>query len=116
MGKKLIPALPLFFFAVAGCGTYGNLYPESFLAAGDFPERHKDEKIEVYGGIQRDLRNLPLGAVDVPFSFIGDTLTLPWTIPAARSGLHSLDKPNTARADVVDSTGSQGNSQTQTCR
>jgi len=81
--------LLLIVVCVTGCGTYANHYPRSWLVAGDFPERHKDEKPEPFGGIRRDVNNLPLGLLDLPFSTIGDLATLPITVPASQPDANS---------------------------
>jgi uncharacterized protein YceK len=75
----------------AGCGTIHNLTPNRQTSEGEIPAR-------VYGGVQGEwgelqamrfddvhcmnLIFLPLYLIDLPLSAIGDTLTLPWTIPA----------------------------------
>jgi uncharacterized protein YceK len=76
--------LLLMVVTVTGCGTYANLNPQSWLVTGDFPERHKDEKPEAFGGVRRDLKDLPMGMLDLPFSFLGDLLTLPVTVPVSK--------------------------------
>lgn len=74
---------------LSGCGTAQNVI---------LPK----QPTRVYGGVQRDLVKIgdgilptpgaerPVlnalgGLVDLPFSAVGDTLTLPVTIPASRS-------------------------------
>ena len=84
-----------------GCGTAINLAPtiaaertDQYMSVGIGPRR------AIYGGVALDLavagrsiRNLPqhpraaavflpAAVIDLPFSAIGDTLTLPMTIPA----------------------------------
>jgi uncharacterized protein YceK len=54
----------------AGCGTYFNLTNE--------------EGMRVYGGVRADMTG-PCGGnvLDLPFSAVGDTLTLPVTVPCS---------------------------------
>jgi uncharacterized protein YceK len=83
MGKTGRMVLLLVIATFTGCGTYANLHPQSWLVAGDFPEWHEGEKPEAFGGIRRDLKAMPLGLLDLPFSFVGDLLTL-HTIPESQ--------------------------------
>src|SRR5579871_4117070 len=92
MFHRAIRLLGLAVFALlgGGCGTVGNLRPPGESVAGD-PEKR------VYGGIRSDLDHVQynldsskprmlfplavaLGLFDLPFSFVGDTLTLPYTL------------------------------------
>jgi uncharacterized protein YceK len=73
-----------------GCGTKHNLFPSS---ARLFDEPPKTTR--VYGGVRDDLKDLdlrgsdvwlywnllfvPFTLIDLPLSFVGDTLTLPYT-------------------------------------
>jgi uncharacterized protein YceK len=102
---------------VSGCGTVGNCW--SCCSSGDRT---------VYGGVVKTVKlagdgvneaaklDSPLCplylvgsacflAVDVPLSLIGDTLTLPWTIPATFNSSHpperdriGYDRPELPRA------------------
>jgi len=47
---------------------------------------------------------LYLGAVDLPFSLIGDTLTLPWTIGPTVARLRGLPITTTPAEDGADAT------------
>lgn len=53
---------------LCGCGTMNN------MTSGDR---------EVYGGVRQDFQNISSGKtgalIDVPFSAVGDTVTLPFT-------------------------------------
>ncbi|MGF1578254.1 MAG: hypothetical protein ACFCD0_02700 [Gemmataceae bacterium] len=73
----------------SGCGTLFNLQGQEPWLLGIPPER----EIVPFGGIDNDIRvmsrGLPpeelnplpivVGAIDMPLSFVGDVLTLPWT-------------------------------------
>jgi uncharacterized protein YceK len=96
---------------LGGCGTVMNLSPEpATLWLSESPTQR------VYGGVRYDAVMgggalllglfgapglLPLGAyvlaVDMPLSFVGDTLTLPWTVSAAfdrsRGDPHGYGRP-----------------------
>ena len=74
--------LPLLF---GGCGTISNFQPTH---TSDRPQRR-----EVFGGVREDFRALTeadgsrllpfLIVADMPFSTVGDVITLPWTVKAA---------------------------------
>jgi uncharacterized protein YceK len=81
--------------ALSGCGTVGNVIEKG----GNHEDFYK-----VYGGVGTDLETVrdciitwkikehpllttSLVLVDLPFSAVGDTLTLPWTLA------HELNKP-----------------------
>lgn len=86
---------------VTGCGTINN----TIVGTPPAPPNEYTPPLQVYGGVRSDLRDafgigVPppqtfsealghaggsvLSLADVPFSAIGDTLTLGQTIPAAR--------------------------------
>ena len=54
---------------VSGCGTLANI-------AEDEPRN------KIYVGTRASLGNVHGGIIDVPFSFVLDTILLPYTIPA----------------------------------
>jgi len=72
--------------AGSGCGTIANMHGETFIhMGGPFPC-----PTEPFGGVQQDVSGLrmPLGFMllaDLPFSFVGDIVTLPWTTGASRN-------------------------------
>jgi uncharacterized protein YceK len=100
-----------------GCGTAINLAPtiaaertDQYMSVSIGPRR------AIFGGVAldlavagRSLRNLPqhpraaavflpAAVIDLPFSAIGDTLTLPMTIPATLDrGIARRDVPNESR-------------------
>ena len=104
MAKRFAGGLAvLVMAAVSGCGTTMN------LAEGSGPFQFAEAAgPRVYGGVRYDAAMgslwllggflepalAPLGlyvlAVDMPLSFIGDTLTLPWTVGAAVDRLCGL--------------------------
>ena len=65
----------------SGCGTMTNLTGADALVLGPPPNRP-------FGGVDRDVKGISAGtvvtsaiqAIDLPFSLIGDIITLPWTI------------------------------------
>jgi uncharacterized protein YceK len=68
---------------LAGCGTTSNVFSA-------FSEHPSHQPLRVYGGVCFDfgvffVSSPPFGAlfalIDFPFSLLGDTLTLPITIP-----------------------------------
>jgi uncharacterized protein YceK len=79
--------LPLFALLMAlgspGCGTMANLEGRE-LALIDLPHQ---EEAKPFGGVERDFRWISSGAVifaaDIPFSLVGDMVTLPKVIMAA---------------------------------
>jgi uncharacterized protein YceK len=100
MRRASLAALGLAVVCLSGCGTAAN------LSGGIQGWRNA----QIYGGVRRDVKSagqfvadnwtsesdfqqdvgtvvgVGLISLDVPFSFIGDTLTLPITIPAAIIG------------------------------
>jgi uncharacterized protein YceK len=80
-------AAALLFCMCSGCGTIFNVTGHEPWLIGPPPER----PIEPFGGVDNDVRwisrgfpeSAPLarvaGAIDMPFSFVGDLITLPWT-------------------------------------
>jgi uncharacterized protein YceK len=103
MGRMLRKLAAIFALAsvLTGCGTLANLPNETLVGVVDFMPHE-----QIYGGVQRDaevaqerLKNVVspkgdngrveslvaagyLAMIDLPLSVIGDTLTLPITIPA----------------------------------
>lgn len=87
-------SVALLSVCACGCGTLLNVAPESPIDPGHTlrAAHHR----AVYGGVQNsmllggeqldELTTLPFGicflAIDVPISAVGDTVTLPITIPA----------------------------------
>ena len=80
--KRLIPAL-LLTASLGGCGTVLN------MGVGTCPPYSYPH---IYGGVEFDgtdllgSRSCPqkvCGFLDLPFSLVADTLTLPWTISEA---------------------------------
>ncbi|XEY23554.1 YceK/YidQ family lipoprotein [Candidatus Uabimicrobium helgolandensis] len=74
--RKII--LYIFIISLCGCGTITNLKrPVLFKTDYDTPEKG----IAYYGGVGFDIdmleENIALGVIDMPFSFVFDTLTLP---------------------------------------
>ncbi len=90
------------FCFITGCSSLMNV-SGNYFAYGPTDDFKKPPPKRVYGGVMlaghmgwnyvnyrtqdgAELFALPFGlaiwAVDVPSSFVGDTLTLPWTIPA----------------------------------
>jgi uncharacterized protein YceK len=81
--------LVLFLCAAGGCGTVSNVTGHEPWLIGLPPER----PITPFGGVDNDVRwmsrgiqpdrcepgPIVAGAVDMPLSFVGDVLTLPWT-------------------------------------
>ena len=72
----------LLILSMAGCGTIYN------MGAGPC---HIHEYPYIYGGVYIDFGTIapqliPLGIllalIDLPFSIVGDTITLPWSIAA----------------------------------
>jgi hypothetical protein len=71
----------------SGCGTMANVMGQEVWLIGPPPERH----IDVFGGVDNDVRWMSRGidawaswailaaAIDMPFSFVADIITLPWT-------------------------------------
>jgi uncharacterized protein YceK len=95
----------LLVFTVSGCGTVGNLWACCGKSGGD----------RIYGGVCQDVKlawegvaqgfnpdedgpwfppaAICLFTLDLPLSAIGDTLTLPITIPATLGQANSADSP-----------------------
>jgi len=61
--------------SLTGCGTISNLNEQDQPLIG----LHRD--VSVYGGVRNDIRwfwqNYPCWIIDLPFSAVGDTVTLP---------------------------------------
>lgn len=88
-----------------GCGTIGNFTPNRHVGRGEALNFDKS-KNEIYGGVQNDILwvhekyvdddeptpilRYPLATllflIDLPLSIVGDTITLPITIPAQIRG------------------------------
>jgi uncharacterized protein YceK len=108
MGKALKAIVVLIVsFCLGGCGTMGNVWCCC-----------KSGEEKVYGGVANDLEALGNGArhichpespadaafyalvlplffaVDLPLSLVGDTLTLPITIPATLAKWHTEGPPS----------------------
>ncbi len=108
-------ALAFSAYFLCGCGTMVNLSDKG--------------KGDIYGGVVRDfteagrlLEHTPSSSsgpflracdaavaltsytLDVPFSFIGDTLTLPLTLPAALSRQGRPERPETTYKDTYSPT------------
>lgn len=76
-------------FAGSGCGTMRNVAGQEIWLMGPPPER----PIAPFGGVDNDVRlmsraigpegcdscGVAAAACDMPFSFVGDIITLPWT-------------------------------------
>ncbi len=77
--RLLLPAVALLF---AGCGTMINLAPGQKCVT--FREAPR-----IYGGVRADLVIAAASLMDLPYSFIGDTVTLPVTVPVAFDRLRS---------------------------
>jgi uncharacterized protein YceK len=92
MGRIVHSVTLLFSLMLSGCGTMCN------LAGAAIPGAEDAKLPAIYGGVQIDMAfiNMPRDAskgaaeflcwqlADVPFSFVGDTLTLPITIAIDR--------------------------------
>jgi len=79
----------ILLFVVSGCGTIYNVTGHEPWLVGLPPER----PIDLFGGLDNDLRWMARGtapnssaplavvaaAIDMPFSLVGDVVTLPWT-------------------------------------
>lgn len=96
---------------LGGCGTLNN----TIVGTGPAPPHEYTPPLEVYGGVREDLRTIVDGVtppypdsfgeglsqalgtamliVDVPLSAVGDTLTLPKTLPA------TMERTRPARPD-----------------
>jgi uncharacterized protein YceK len=55
---------------ISGCGTLVNIAEE-------------EPKNKIYVGTRASLGNIHGGVIDVPFSFVLDTVLLPYTIPVS---------------------------------
>ncbi|HEY7312521.1 MAG TPA: YceK/YidQ family lipoprotein [Gemmataceae bacterium] len=110
MRRASLVALALAAMYLIGCGTAANL-------SGGLQGWRKSQ---IYGGVRRDVKSanqfiadnwtgaadiqqdvgtvvgVGLISLDVPFSLIGDTLTLPITIPAALMGGSAAPPPPAA--------------------
>lgn len=79
---KIIPILIL-SFTLFGCGTYSNFLSMSMSQSCDV-----NAKSYIYGGLSTDGDlistarpvDVGVGIIDIPFSFLGDTLMLPLSI------------------------------------
>lgn len=80
---------------LAGCGTFRNLTEEGALRPYGGVSTDMDEVCDNYERAPNAVISIVglLGAaVDTPFSAIGDTLTLPYVIPASQGWLGN--RPN----------------------
>ena len=107
--------------SMSGCGTVCNL-------ARGFD--HPDTDPKVYGGVAMDMEFLGkvagasasetevadprmwaailgLGFIDPAFSLVGDTVTLPITVPLQNKRLRAMDKKNRADAEATPSAATQ---------
>jgi len=69
--------------ALSGCGTLANTFEE-------------EPRNKVYAGVRADLTEWTLlhgGVLDLPFSFVLDTILLPYTIPKTIANHAADDKP-----------------------
>lgn len=87
-GRKRI-LFALLLSTSSGCGTLFNINGHEPWMIGPPPER----AIVPFGGVDNDVRWMSRGigpgnwkpyciaaaAIDMPFSFVGDIITLPWT-------------------------------------
>lgn len=83
-------SIGILVFAVTGCGTFANLSGFGIFA-GHHLEPYGGVKICVEGGLEKFRTGWPIGGayllcVDLPFSAVADTLTLPTTIRALQDG------------------------------
>lgn len=66
---KLLPAA--LALALSGCGTLANTFED-------------EPKNKIYVGVRQDLTEWTFihgGFLDLPFSFVADTILLPYTVP-----------------------------------
>jgi len=76
-----IMVLSIILGFVSGCGTLANI-------AGDEP------KNKIYVGTRASLGNVHGGILDAPFSFVLDTILLPYTIPVTIYNYSMSEPPN----------------------
>jgi uncharacterized protein YceK len=97
MTRRLFVGLVSASAALAsGCGTLLNTAHYPHASGGE----------EIYGGVQLDYRvvaqehqkrsatTVALALLDMPFSLVGDTLTLPYTVALAMSREGGAEDPN----------------------
>jgi len=94
----------LLFAAVAlmesGCGTVATIKHPSYVGGGIvYSGSRWDSQSVIEGSQRRDVFLLSL-ALDLPFSFVADTVALPYTIPYSLSHRSTPKKMETV--DVVD--------------
>src|SRR5262249_21073332 len=86
--RKLLPIL--FLGLLGGCGTANNLASSTGHAAVYGGVRSDLEKIGDLivprPGTERPIVNGVVAAVDLPLSAVGDTVTLPLTVPGSLGG------------------------------
>ena len=95
--------------SASGCGTLFNLNGKEPWVLGPPPER----QTVPFGGIDNDVRWMTRGvplmgaplcvvaaAVDMPFSFVGDILTLPYTFLCAVT--NTLELPPESKRRLMD--------------
>lgn len=71
VSRRLRAALATCALALSGCGTLANTFEE-------------EPKNKIYVGVRQDLTGWTFahgGFIDLPFSFVADTILLPYTIP-----------------------------------
>ena len=97
MTKRLLVGLVCVSAALAsGCGTLLNTAHYPYASGGE----------EIYGGVQLDYRvvaqehqkrsatTVALALLDMPFSLVGDTLTLPYTVALSMSRQGEAGQPD----------------------
>jgi uncharacterized protein YceK len=87
--RSPIPCLPLALFlalALSGCATMANTF-------------EAEPPNKVYVGVRQDLTGWTFihgGFLDLPFSFVADTILLPYTIPKTIVNYAAQDGPKPA--------------------
>lgn len=75
--------------ALSGCATMANTFEE-------------EPKNKIYVGVRQDLTGWTFahgGFIDLPFSFVADTILLPYTIPKTIANYAAQEDPRPAPED-----------------
>lgn len=89
--KKLQPALLVSIFLLSGCASISETF-NSKNSGNESAHGTYGYESKIYVGVRKDLNSIgaccyfmacicaPIGLIDMPFSFVADTLFLPYTI------------------------------------
>jgi hypothetical protein len=97
--SSILPVLAALLFGTVGCGTMANLDGSEY-ALLHIPHQ---EAPKPFGGVARDVRWIRSGSLgifcvaDVPFSLVGDVVTLPKVLWTMHEGyeVYDFDRPET---------------------